>query len=164
MHRYCYFGLELDAGSPYSDLASPVGHCIWSSIDDRALLTLSAFLTSSAVTYGYSPYSRKLGHWWSRKNLFHAGTFALPVLGQSFEIRKYRCDASRREERYGVLEILVEVGVEDALIHEVRSPLISNKHPTQVMQFERRKDVRIGSHRFLDRLAVLTNALPPCRA
>jgi hypothetical protein len=38
-------------------------HCIWSSIVDSALLTLSPFFTSSAVTYGYSPYSRKLGFW-----------------------------------------------------------------------------------------------------
>ena len=38
-------------------------HCIWSSMVDIALFTLSAFFTSSAVTYGYSPYSRKLGLW-----------------------------------------------------------------------------------------------------
>ena len=37
-------------------------HCIWSSISEKAFLSLRAFLISSAVTYGYSPYSRKLGH------------------------------------------------------------------------------------------------------
>ena len=40
----------------------PKAHCIWSSISEKAFLSLRAFLISSAVTYGYSPYSRKLGH------------------------------------------------------------------------------------------------------
>ena len=39
-----------------------VDHCIWSSMFENAALSLSAFLISSALTYGYSPYSRKLGH------------------------------------------------------------------------------------------------------
>ena len=37
-------------------------HCIWSSASEKARFSLSAFLISSAVAYGYSPYSRKLGH------------------------------------------------------------------------------------------------------
>src|SRR5260370_10686877 len=35
-------------------------HCIWSSMFEKAAFTLSAFLISSELTYGYSPYSRKL--------------------------------------------------------------------------------------------------------
>jgi hypothetical protein len=31
------------------------GHCIWSSVFEKAALSLSAFLISSALTYGYSP-------------------------------------------------------------------------------------------------------------
>jgi hypothetical protein len=38
------------------------GHCIWSSMVEKFALSLSAFLISSALTNGYSPYSRKLGH------------------------------------------------------------------------------------------------------
>ena len=38
-----------------------VHYCIWSSMLENAALSLSAFLISSALTYGYSPYSRKLG-------------------------------------------------------------------------------------------------------
>ena len=41
--------------------ASPC-YCIWSSIEDKFAFTLRAFFISSAVTNGYSPYSRKLGH------------------------------------------------------------------------------------------------------
>ena len=37
------------------------GHCIWSSMSEKAAFNFSAFLISSAVAYGYSPYSRKLG-------------------------------------------------------------------------------------------------------
>ena len=47
-------------------------HCIWSSISENAALSLRAFLISSALTYGYSPYSRKLGRWCSRTNLMNA--------------------------------------------------------------------------------------------
>lgn len=42
-------------------VGSPRRYCIWSSISEKAFLSLRAFLTSSPVTYGYSPYSRKLG-------------------------------------------------------------------------------------------------------
>ena len=38
-----------------------VDHCIWSSMLEKAALSISAFLISSALTKGYSPYSRKLG-------------------------------------------------------------------------------------------------------
>ncbi len=35
----------------------------WSSIMEKACFMVKAFLISFAVTYGYSPYSRKLGRW-----------------------------------------------------------------------------------------------------
>ena len=38
-------------------------YCIWSSISPRLFLIRSAFFISSALTYGYSPYSMKLGRW-----------------------------------------------------------------------------------------------------
>ena len=65
-------------------------YCIRSSIPLKAALSLSAFLISSAVTYGYSPYSRKLGHWCSRTNLTNAGDVGLPVFGKAFQILKNR--------------------------------------------------------------------------
>ncbi len=37
-------------------------HCIWSSMEENACFSARAFLISAADTYGYSPYSRKLGH------------------------------------------------------------------------------------------------------
>src|SRR6185369_5066085 len=39
-----------------------VTHCISSSIFENALFNRRAFLISSAVAYGYSPYYKKLGH------------------------------------------------------------------------------------------------------
>src|SRR3954449_384646 len=44
-----------------------------SASESTACLNLSAFLISTPETYGYSPYSRKLGNWWSRTNLIKAG-------------------------------------------------------------------------------------------
>jgi hypothetical protein len=37
-------------------------HCISSSMFENAAFSLRAFLTSIALTNGYSAYSRKLGH------------------------------------------------------------------------------------------------------
>jgi len=42
-------------------------------MSEKVCFNFNAFLISVAVTYGYSPYSRKLGHWCSRTNLMNAG-------------------------------------------------------------------------------------------
>jgi len=57
--------------------------------DENACFSAGAFLISTPDTYGYSPYSRKLGHWCSRTNLMNAGAF-----GHVGEERGSRC-ASR---------------------------------------------------------------------
>ena len=61
-------------------------HCIWSSISEKAAFSLSAFLISSAVTYGYSPYSRKLGHLVLPDELDERLRVLLPILREPFEI------------------------------------------------------------------------------
>src|SRR6476661_4203690 len=45
---------------------------------EKAALSFSAFLTSSAVTQGYSPYSKKLGKWCSRTNVTNESRFSFP--------------------------------------------------------------------------------------
>ena len=94
-------------------------HCIWSSIPLNAALSLSAFLISSALTYGYSPYSRKLGRWWSRTNLMNDDGVSLPILGETFKILENRVQASRGEDCHCILGVFVEIGVEDA--HDIES-------------------------------------------
>src|SRR5206468_10026837 len=54
----------------------------------KAALSFRAFLISSAVTNGYSPYSRKLGHWCSRKNLTNAGTLVFQSSGNPSRFSK----------------------------------------------------------------------------
>ena len=102
-----------------SMVASPGDHCIWSSMVENAALSFSAFLISSALTYGYSPYSRKLGRWCSRTNLMNAGVFVFQSCGKPFQVLEDGIDAVLREQRDRILGVLVEVGVEDALVHEV---------------------------------------------
>src|SRR5215467_11954027 len=63
-------------------------YCNWSSISDKALLILSAFLISSELTYGYSPYSMKLGHWWSRTNLTNASGVVFQSAGNPSRFSK----------------------------------------------------------------------------
>src|SRR5262249_33177845 len=57
-------------------------HWILSSMSEKACLSRSAFLISSAVTYGYSPYSRKLRHWCSRTNFMKAGALVFQSIGK----------------------------------------------------------------------------------
>src|SRR5205809_8036036 len=64
------------------------GHCIWSSMVEKAAFSLSAFLISFALTYGYSPYSRKLGHWCSRTNLTNAVGFVFQSSGNPSRFSK----------------------------------------------------------------------------
>src|SRR5262245_9863704 len=56
----------------------------------------------------------------------------LPVRREAFEVLEHRIDPCLTEERNRVLGVLVEVGVEDALVHESR--VVVEKHPPQVVQ------------------------------
>ena len=107
-------------------------------MSENADLSRSAFLISSAVTYGYSPYSRKLGHWWSRTNLMNAVRVRLPVLREAFEIGEDSGDPGRAEQLDRVLGVLVEIGVEDAHVLEVQTRTDVEEIPPQVVQLERR--------------------------
>src|SRR6266540_1248273 len=63
-------------------------YCNLSSISDKAFLIFKAFFISSAVTYGYSPYSIKLGHWWSLTNLMNASGFVFQSIGNPSRFSK----------------------------------------------------------------------------
>src|SRR5271167_4930896 len=63
-------------------------HCIWSSILENAAFNFRAFLISSALTNGYSPYSRKLEHWCSRKKLMTADKFVFQSSGHPSRFTK----------------------------------------------------------------------------
>src|ERR1043166_4829047 len=71
-------------------------HCIWSRATDKADLTFRAFLISSALTNGYSPYSRKLGHWCSRTNLTNASGLVFQSFGKP---SRFSNTVLRSEER-----------------------------------------------------------------
>ena len=128
---------------------------------DSALLTLSAFLTSSAVTYGYSPYSRKLGLWLSRKNLITAGRFVFQSSGQPSRFTNTVVMPVAVEKRYGILDIFVEIGVEDALIHEVQTRADIEQDPTEIVKPQRREHGRVALHSLFNRLAVLADRVFP---
>ena len=61
----------------------------------------------------------------------------LPILWKAFKIREHRCDAGRAEQSDRVLGVLIEVGVEDALILKVQAGPHIEQHPPQVMQPQR---------------------------
>src|SRR5262249_52742227 len=51
-------------------------------------------------------------------------------------------------------EVLVEIRVEDALVHEVKSRAYVEKHPPQIVQSQRRENGGVTLHRVFDRLAI----------
>jgi hypothetical protein len=79
-------------------------------MSEKAALRRNAFLISSAVTYGYSPYSRKLGHWYSRTNLTHASGFSFQSSGEAFEIGEHGRDAGLAEQPHGHAGVLGYTG------------------------------------------------------
>src|SRR4029077_967251 len=72
------------------------------------------------------------------------GRVRLPVLREPLEVLKYRGYTGRAEERYRILGVLVEVRVEDALVHEVRIALDREQYPAQVMQLQHGQGVRLA--------------------
>ena len=58
----------------------------------------------------------------------------LPVLRETLEILEHCPQAGGGEHFHRVLGIFIEVGVENALIHEIGFPFDGKQHPAQVMQ------------------------------
>jgi hypothetical protein len=75
-------------------------------MSEKAALRRNAFLFSSAVTYGYSPYSRKLGHWYSRTNITHAFGFSFQSSGKSSRLGEHGRDAGLAEQPHGHAGVL----------------------------------------------------------
>src|SRR5438874_12139542 len=60
----------------------------------------------------------------------------LPVLREPFEVLKDRLEASLREDAYGFFGVLIEFGVEDAMVHEVGVLADVEEDPSQVVQLQ----------------------------
>src|SRR6185312_7304004 len=73
------------------------------------------------------------------------------------EVLEGGIDSSLAEEDDGVFGVFVEVGVEDALVHEAR--IVVEEQPAQVMQLERRENVRITLQRLLETAPILAHGL-----
>src|SRR5207237_1369987 len=88
---------------------------------------------------------------------------SFPILWKSFKIFEDRVDAVLREESHGVLCVLVEVSIEDALIHEVGLLVDVEEHPAQVMQLEHFEGLGKTRDRFFKLLPIRTDGLLPPR-
>src|SRR5262249_25199607 len=87
----------------------------------------------------------------------------LPVLGETFEIFEYRVDARGVEDGYRILAVLVEVRVEDALVHEVRVTLDREEQPAQVVELQGREGVWLVGYGLLDLARVLVEVVLAAR-
>src|SRR5207249_10131612 len=86
-----------------------------------------------------------------------------PVLGEALEIDEDGGDAGLREKGDGVFGVLVEVRIEDALIHEVRVALDFEEDPAQVVELEHLEAVWIPRDGRLDALTVVADRLLAAR-
>src|SRR5258705_8599307 len=87
------------------------------------------------------------------------GRIGSPILREPLELLEDRGDSGGGEKLDGVLDILVEIRVEDALIHEVHVLPDREEYPAQIVQLQWGEHVRIGLHRLLERRPVLPNLL-----
>src|SRR3984885_11896753 len=93
-------------------------------------------------------------------NEFHEGVRILfPVLRESLEGGEHRGDPRRAEQRHHILGVLVEIGVEDALVLKMQSRTEIEQYPPQVVQPQRREHVGAPGNRFFDLLAVRADGL-----
>src|SRR5262249_35937731 len=95
------------------------------------------------------------------KELADGGQVRLPVLQPSLELEECRRYARLGEEGHRILEVLVEIGVEDALVHEVETRADVEEDPAEIVKSQRSEDRRIGFYRVLDRLPVIADRLLP---
>src|SRR5688572_6098852 len=85
------------------------------------------------------------------------GRVRLPVHGKPFQVLEHRIDPVLAEQGHRILGVLVEIGVEDPLVHEVRVGPDVEEHPAQVMQLEHGEAIGEPGDRVLDLLPVLSN-------
>src|SRR5271170_3645212 len=74
----------------------------------------------------------------------------LPVFGKAFEVFKNGTDTESCEQRHGILGVLIEVGVEDTLIHKVGFAIHGKQYPPKVMELEHGQTVRLARHGLFD--------------
>src|SRR3954471_2479899 len=78
----------------------------------------------------------------------------LPVLGKPFEVLEHCVHSDLFKQGYCVLRVLVEVCIENSLVHEVRVLSNIEENPSQVVELKRGKCIGHFRNRSLDGLAV----------
>src|SRR5206468_10651622 len=83
----------------------------------------------------------------------------LPVLREPLEILKDSPKASPREDAHRIFSVLVEVGVEDALVHEIGVLADVKEHPAQVVQLKHGEQVRSLGDALLNPFGIIVEVL-----
>src|SRR5271170_2088970 len=78
----------------------------------------------------------------------------LPVLGETLKVLENCVHSDFFKQGYRILGVLVEICIEDSLIHEVRVHSNIEENPSQVVELECRKCIGHVRNRSLDGLAV----------
>ena len=89
----------------------------------------------------------------------NAGTFVFQSSGHPSRFSKDVCNAGFDEERHGVLEVFIEIGVEDALVHEMQSPCRCRTGPTEGSGALSVASIGGIGDRLLDGLAIIADRL-----
>ena len=103
-------------------------------------------MISSLVKYGVFPVFEEGRALVFASELDERGGVRLPVHRKVLEVLEDRIDADLAEQADRVVSVLVEVGVEDPLVHEPR--VIIEEHSAKVVELERREHVGVSLQRF----------------
>src|ERR1700733_1528725 len=89
--------------------------------------------------------------------LNECGCICLPIFRKPLEILKDSIEAVLGEQRYCILCVLIEIRVEDSLVHEIRIFSDVEQNPSQIVKFEHIKSLRQPCDSLLDGLAVFAD-------
>src|SRR5438552_1205135 len=85
------------------------------------------------------------------------------VLRPALQGFKSCLDSRPSEQERGIFAIFIEIGIEDALVHQVLLALDGEDHPPQIVRLEYAENGRIICDGFLHDLGILVQVLFPSR-
>src|SRR2546429_2207597 len=91
--------------------------------------------------------------------LYERRRICFPIHREALQILERGVDPHTGEQRNGIFGVLVEVSVEEPLVHEIRFAADVKENPSQVMQLEGCKSRGTFCDRILNFLSILTDYL-----
>ena len=90
-----------------------------------------------------------------------AGALLFQSAGESFKVFEDEYSPQSSENRHRILGVFVEVGIEDALIHEIGLAFDREEQPAEIVQLEYGENVGLSGHGLLDSASIFVEDFFP---